>query len=266
MFPDHTDRIVLDSNDDPSPRLAERGLAANFAIGAENRFPDFATWAATRDSTYQLGTTATAVRDTYLRLAATLDRTPLPDLTGNALRALMFNTLYSDAGFPLLAQLMHAARTGTPLPGIPLPPAAQFQNLIAVQTATGCNDVTWPRSINSYATAVAHNRIAFPLTAGMPVNIWPCAFWPYPVAEPPVRITPNGPSNVLMIQNLRDPATPYTGALKLRAAFGNRARLITVDSGGHRAYLANGNTCGNNAVTAFLAHGTRPAHDITCPS
>jgi pimeloyl-ACP methyl ester carboxylesterase len=266
MFPDHTDRIVLDSNDDPNPSLAERGLAANFAIGAENRFPDFAAWTATRDSTYQLGTTATAVRDTYLRLAATLDRTPLPDLTGNALRALMFNTLYSDAGFPLLAQLMHAARTGTPLPGIPLPPAAQFQNLIAVQTATGCNDVTWPRSINSYATAVAHNRIAFPLTAGMPVNIWPCAFWPYPVAEPPVRITPNGPSNVLMIQNLRDPATPYTGALKLRAAFGNRARLITVDSGGHRAYLANGNTCGNNAVTAFLAHGTRPAHDITCPS
>jgi pimeloyl-ACP methyl ester carboxylesterase len=266
MFPQRTDRIVLDSNDDPDPSKVARGWVANFALGAQDRFPDFAAWAAAHDSTFGLGTTPTTVRDTYLRMAAALDRTPRPDLTGAALRAIMFNAIYSDAGFPILAQVMHAVRTDGPLPGIPSPPAEQFQNLIAAGTATACDDVSWPRSVSSYGRAVAGNRVAFPLTAGMPVNIWACAFWPNPPAEPPVRITPNGPPNVLMIQNLRDPATPYAGALKMRAAFGDRARLVTVDSGGHDAYLANGDACGDQTVTAFLANGTRPDHDVTCHS
>jgi len=42
--------------------------------------------------------------------------------------------------------------------------------------------------------------------------------------------------------------------------------MITVDSGGHGAYLANGNTCGDRAVTAFLTDGTRPSHDTICPN
>jgi pimeloyl-ACP methyl ester carboxylesterase len=136
-----------------------------------------------------------------------------------------------------------------------VPPAAQAQNLVAVQTATGCNDVAWPRSADHYARAVARNRRDFPLTAGMPANIWACAFWPYD-AEKPVRITARGPDNVLLIQNRRDPATPYSGALRMLAAFGHRARMVTVSSGGHDAYLANGNACGDDAVTAFLTDGT----------
>ena len=67
-----------------------------------------------------------------------------------------------------------------------------------------------------------------------------------------------------MVQNLRDPATPYSGALRLRAAFGDRARMVTVDSGGHEAYLAHGNACGDRLVTAFLAGG-RP-RDAFCPA
>jgi pimeloyl-ACP methyl ester carboxylesterase len=264
MFAKHTDRIVLDSSGDPDPRRVARGWANNFAVGAEDRFPDFAAWAAARDNVYGLGTTPAALRDTYLSLAAALDQAPLPDLTGNTLRAIMFNTLYGNDGFPVLAQIMHAARTGAPLPALPIPPASQFQNLLAVQAATGCNDVSWPRSIGHYAEAVAQNRIAYPLTAGAPANIYPCAFWPYSPDEPATRISAHGPSNVLMVQNLRDPATPYSGALKMRGALGDRARLVTVDSGGHNAYLVNGNACGDRAVSAFLATGTRPGYDITC--
>ncbi|MFI1200215.1 alpha/beta hydrolase [Streptomyces sp. NPDC020883] len=71
-------------------------------------------------------------------------------------------------------------------------------------------------------------------------------------------------SNVLMIQNLRDPTTPYFGALRMRAALGRRARLVTVDHGGHGAYLANDNACGDRAVTEFLLSGHRPAADRRC--
>jgi TAP-like protein len=42
--------------------------------------------------------------------------------------------------------------------------------------------------------------------------------------------------------------------------------MVVVDSGGHDAYLANGNTCGDAAVTAFLVDGTRPHRDTTCPA
>jgi pimeloyl-ACP methyl ester carboxylesterase len=264
MFPNRTDRVVLDSNDDPNPQLLARGWVTNFAVGAEDRFPDFAAWAAAPNGTYGLGTTQAAVRATYLRLAATLDRAPLPDLDGSALRSIMFNTLYSNDRFPVLAEFLHAVKAGTPLPPSPFPPPGKLANLVAAQTATGCNDVAWPRSVSSYADAVAHNRVMFPLTDGMPVNIYTCAFWPFPPTGQPVRVTSNGPSNVLMVQNLRDPATPYSGALRMRTALGNRARLVTVDSGGHEAYLAHGNACGDAAVTAFLANGTFPTHDITC--
>jgi pimeloyl-ACP methyl ester carboxylesterase len=257
MFPERTDRVVLDSNDDPNPRMVERGWVDNFAIGARDRFPDFAAWAAERDSTYGLGATPEAVTATYLNLTASLDATPRPDLTGNFLRAIMFNTLYSDANFPLLAQVMH----GGPLPTIPVPPPAEFQNFLAVGTATACNDVSWPRPVDFYARAVAKNRQDFPLTAGMPANIWPCAFWPFE-AEKPITITSHGPDNVLLIQNRRDPATPYSGALKMLEAFGHRARMVTVNAGGHGSYLVNGNACGDNAVTTFLTNGTH--ENVSC--
>jgi hypothetical protein len=62
-------------------------------------------------------------------------------------------------------------------------------------------------------------------------------------------VTSNGPSNVLLVQNLRDPATPYRKALNLRAALGDRARMVTVDVGGHGSYLDSGTpvaTMGNH--------------------
>jgi hypothetical protein len=205
---------VLDSNDDPNPGRLARGWAANYAVGEEDRFPDFATWVAARDGRYHLGDDPRTIRGTFLALARRLDAHPMPwrgavppVLDGNALRSSLLNTLYSDKGFPQLAALMAAARTGHPLPPTTLPPDAVLQNTAAVAAATICNDVRWPRSVQQYAREVAADRRAHPLTAGMPVNLYACAFWPAP-AEPPVRIGADGPSDVLLVQNLRDPATP----------------------------------------------------------
>jgi pimeloyl-ACP methyl ester carboxylesterase len=257
MYPGRTDRVVLDSSDDPDPKRVAHGWLNNFAIGVADRFPDFAAWAAERNATYGLGATPSDVRTAYLALADA----PFP---GNTLRAAMFNGLYANANFPLLAEYMRAARAGDPLPTIPVPPQAQYENTYAVLTAVGCNDVSWPKSVSSYARAVARDRIAYPLTAGMPANITACAFWPYQPAEQPTRITPAGPSNILMIQTLRDPATPHSAGVKMREAFGHRARLVSVNTGGHGAYLVNGNACGDATVTTFLVTGARPATDTLC--
>ncbi|WP_211370737.1 alpha/beta hydrolase [Nonomuraea turkmeniaca] len=271
MFPERTDRVVLDSNDDPDPRRVARQWLANYAVGVEDRFPDFAAWAAARDGEYGFGADAAAVRRTFLDLAAELDRKPLPwpganpeELNGNVLRETMLNALYSDANFPMLATLMRAALTSGELPPPNTPPVAAMQNTAAHSGATMCNDVEWPDSVSLHQRQVTRDRAAHPLTAGMPVNMGPCAFWPYKPAEPSVRVTSRGPANVLLIQNLRDPSTPYSGALKMRQAFGQRARMVAVDSGGHGVYLANGNTCGDQAVTAFLTTGHLPQHDKNC--
>src|SRR5207249_340309 len=101
----------------------------------------------------------------------------------------------------------------------------------------------WPRDAATYRKGVAESRAKYPLTAGMPRNALVCAAWPWQPKEPPVRITDRGPSNVLLVQNTRDLATPLSGALKLREALGRRAVMVTVNSTGHEAYLANGNVC-----------------------
>jgi pimeloyl-ACP methyl ester carboxylesterase len=271
MFPQRTDRVVLDSNDDPDPAKVARGWLANYAIGVEDRFPDFGAWAAARAADYGLGEDAAAVRATFLKLAASLDSDPIPwpganpaELDGNVLRETLLNALYSDTGFPALAGLMKAALAAGPLPAPNTPPDEAMQNTAAVAGATMCNDVTWPDSVARIQRQVTRDRVAHPLTGGMPVNMGPCAYWQYRVAEAPVKVTSKGPSNVLLVQNLRDPATPYSGALELLRAFGARARMVRVDSGGHGSYLANGNACGDRAVTDFLVTGRRPATAAIC--
>lgn len=91
-----------------------------------------------------------------------------------------------------------------------------------------------------------------------------CAAWAWQPAEAPLRVTGRGPSNVLLVQNERDVATPLSGAVKLREAFGRRAVMVTVDSTGHGSYLRNGNACGDGVVSRFLATGVRPAKDLYC--
>lgn len=134
----------------------------------------------------------------------------------------------------------------------------------AVAVGVICNDVRRPGAVGGYRRDVAADRAAHPLTAGMPANVTPCAFWQVVPDWQPTRITSDGPSNILVIQGLRDPATPYSGALRTRAALGDRARMVTADHGGHGMYLGNGNACGDRAVSTLLTTGERPAADVRC--
>ncbi|MFF7444541.1 MULTISPECIES: alpha/beta fold hydrolase [unclassified Streptomyces] len=271
LFPRRTDRLVLDSNDDPDPRKVSRAWLAGHERGVEDTFPEFAEWAARPDNPYRLAGSAAEVRPLFLRLAARLDREPMPwpganpqELNGNVLRQTMLDSLYDPDDFPVLAKLMLAAESGTLPPAPASPPDAVLQNVAAVGAGTLCNDVAWPRAAAVYRKGVAESRARYPLTAGMPRNAMVCAAWPYAPEEAPVRVTGRGPSNILLVQNERDVATPVSGALKLREALGRRAVMVTVDSTGHDAYLDNGNACGDGLVSRFLATGERPAGDTYC--
>ncbi|MGW1209230.1 alpha/beta hydrolase [Streptomyces sp. NPDC002499] len=275
LFPHHTDRIVLDSSLDPTGdhgRTAiSRAWLTELAPGIEDTFAQFSRWASAPENPRRLADTPAAVRSEVLGLADRLDHDPLPwpganpdVMDGNALRQAVFNHLYDPDDFPHLAQLILGLRQDTPPPAPKAPPEAVLQNLAAVSTSTICNDSAWPRSAAVYQKAVDRNRAKYPLTAGMPANAMPCAAWPFPPAQPPVPITSRGPSNILLVQNEHDVATPISGALRLRSALGRRAVMVSVDSTGHGAYLDNGNACGDQAVSRFLATGERPVRDLRC--
>ncbi|MFC5018009.1 MULTISPECIES: alpha/beta hydrolase [Streptomyces] len=271
LFPHRTDRIVLDSVDNPDPARVNRAWLAAHEQGVEDTFPHFAAWASKPGNPDRVARRAADVRPLFLRLAARLDREPIPwpganpeELNGNVLRQTMLETFASPSRYPTLARLMRAAEQGTVPPAPEAPPAAVLQNVTAVGAGTLCNDVAWPSSPGVYEKGVAESRAKYPLTAGMPRNAMLCAAWPTVPREAPVRITDRGPSNVLLVQNERDVNTPLAGAALMREALGRRAVMVTVNSTGHDAYLANGNACGDAAVSRFLATGQRPDADAYC--
>ncbi|MFD7653742.1 alpha/beta hydrolase [Actinosynnema sp. NPDC059797] len=270
LFPDRTDRFVLDSNVDPGRAWHEQ--LALWDHGLELRFRDIAAWLAERDATYHLGATPAEVRQRYFDTVAELDANPVrhPDLdfpiTGNVLRAIVFTYSYHTVQFPTLAELWAFADGGgvtAASSAVPAVPAVPADNVRASQLAVFCGDARAPRDLDRYRREVAAHRALFPLMGGMGTNVRPCAFWPDPV-ERPVRVTDRGPANVLLVQTLRDPATPYAGALGMRRALGQRARLVTVDTGNHGAYDPSTPSCAVREAHRFLVDGVLPARDLFC--
>jgi hypothetical protein len=177
-----------------------------------------------------------------------------------------FEGIYRDANFPVLAETWQllAGAQGAP-DGTRLAAAVPADNQPSVQVAIHCNDDPWPRDIATYRRNVALDRRLFPGTAGFPANIWACAFWPHEQIEPAIRVRGNGARTVLIVQNLRDPATPWIGALGMQRALGSDAVLLSVDQGGHTAYLTTASACANETTTAFLVRGVLPSGPRICP-
>ncbi|GLY38138.1 alpha/beta hydrolase [Amycolatopsis sp. NBRC 101858] len=260
LYPQRSDRVVLDSSLGPEGYDAE--ALRSQGLGFETRFPDFAKLVAADPAQYGLGATPAAVRAKYFELAERLDRTPAQGYDGTTFRTITAALLRADAALPALAKLWHQLDVNEPAHSA-MGGSVGTDNFAASYLAVVCGDSRWPEAVGTYQRNVAIDRVRHPMYGPYAANIRPCAFWPAP-AEPRVPITDDGPENVLMLQNLRDPATPMPGALRLRAAFGARARLVTADQGGHVAYLNGGNECGNNAVSDYLTMGKRPPLDAVC--
>jgi pimeloyl-ACP methyl ester carboxylesterase len=234
LFPQRSDRILLDSAVDP--KLVWYDMWRTMGVGMALRLPDFTEWAAARDATYHLGATQAAVTRTYYNLAARLDRTPvtLPDgfaFNGNVLREFTRSDLYGDILFPELAGgRQYLLNPSGPPPAAfddtrqPTLPGVPSDNGTAALYSVVCDDAAWPRSVETFERNVAIGRRAFPAGAGMPDNAWPCAFWATRPVEPPVKVTDRGPRDVLILQNLRDPATPWVAGHGLRESLGQRPR------------------------------------------
>lgn len=286
LFPSHTDRVVLDSTVPPGG--LEQGFRL-FSEGFADSFPALARFVAAQDATLHLGATPEAVRASYLRLAGEVDRDPLPLsggrlLTGGGLRSVVYASLVKPSYYPLGARVLQLAeerdttpaQAPAPAPtsegataaagptgagaggsgGNPLPQVIP-DNFLAAQFAVICGDSAWPRDPAVYAARTAADRARYPLTNGMSGNVWPCAFWHYGPKEPPVRADPDGPRNILMLQNRYDPDTTYNGARQTQRAFGHRAAMVTFDTTAHGVDFTDPRVLA--PFTAFLLGGRLPS-------
>ncbi|MGW8528395.1 MULTISPECIES: alpha/beta hydrolase [Nocardiopsidaceae] len=287
MFPERSDRIVLDSNIGDT-HLDHEGMR-RYGLGAEETFPDFARWAAERHDEYGLGESEEEVRQTYFALAGRLDETPADTaggpVDGSLFRLSTFVGLYSELSYPVTAQAWQELLASDPaaageLPdGTPdtggAPPGARpatdaglspYDNSWSVFLAVTCNDVEWPEDVDTYRRSVAEDRERYPLFGAASANAMPCASWSSGPSEPPVEVLDEGPSNVLIVQNRRDPVTPHLGGVLLDEKFGQRSRLVSVDGSGHGVYVNGDNACAQDVTTAFLVGGDLPEQDTSCPA
>ncbi|AHI02071.1 pimeloyl-ACP methyl ester carboxylesterase [Kutzneria viridogrisea] len=281
-FPQRVDKFVLDSNTEFTAPWQE---SFNWQpLGFERRFrEDLLPWLARYDSTYHLGATPEAARQTYESLRAKLAANPVT-VNGTkvgpvALDGLIVNALYAGRKFDGLAKSLIAVRAVADKPGDAaaasvvadalraakpggLRPVAAADSFMSTFTAILCNDTPWHGNRDSLIRDSAEQGRKYPLV-GWGTLSQPCLSWDRPKLDLR-RPTGKGVPPVLMVQDTHDPATPYEGAVLAHRAFANSRLLTATDQGDHGVYALSGNTCVDTVVEAFLVDGKVPAGDLTC--
>jgi pimeloyl-ACP methyl ester carboxylesterase len=268
MFPQHSDRFVLDSALDPD----RYWLGAYQDMGAVNEaaLDDWAIWAARRDADYHFGRTGPQVRafvEDMIRRAAThpvigndylIDEHTVPmmllsqltDPRKNASLAEVVRTI-ADAvsGLPVDMERLKAKISGP----VPLEAAG----MAAVQ----CGDKAAPRDLGWYQRNIESVRATQPVFGAFANNITACAFWPDPI-EPPTAV--HNPTPALILQATRDTRTAYQEAVALHHDL-TASRMVTLaDTRVHGVLHSGLSHCVNDIVDTYLRDGTLPGTDRTC--
>ncbi|MFF4849616.1 alpha/beta hydrolase [Streptomyces sp. NPDC001194] len=301
MFPERTDRFVLDSGVDPG--RVWRGMIQAWGTEVEPAFERWTRWAAERSDTYGLGATPEAVSATFWALVARADRDPIihygERMTGDDIRD--DPSLYFDPhAASVVVKSIKASADKTPQPpngsdpgasgkgadrkgpgaqsplgrvraagpGVDAgeasegPNAAPAGNATAVYWAVVCGDSdNWPRDPEQYARDAARDKVKHPLYGDFASNIKPCAFWQRPL-EPATPMKTR--ADVLTVQNEWDPMTPLSTGRGLHQALKGSRMVLALGGEGHGVYLSNPTACANIPVNAYLSTGRLPAKDVTC--
>jgi pimeloyl-ACP methyl ester carboxylesterase len=264
-FPKTLDKIVLDSNAEFTESWQR--VFDNLPAGAERRFRvDYLPWVAKYDHIYHLGKTAEEVRQTYERTRAQLAEQPvtMPDgtvVTSVLLDALIFAGLYDKDSFePTTVLLAQFAGAG---PATLAKAPRQYPDAVmGTQMSILCNDTPFRGDRKTLEREGNKSVRQYSLVGGYQVT-GPCAWWD----RPDVNLKrPNGKGvdSVLMVQSVRDPATPLEGAQRAHRKFANSRMLTVQDEGDHGIY-GFGNDCVSGVVESYLVDGVVPAKDLSCP-
>ncbi|RZQ62861.1 alpha/beta hydrolase [Amycolatopsis suaedae] len=271
-FPDKVRAMVLDGAVDPEQDPLESALAQQ--EGFAKAFGEFVTWCG-KQGKCPLGTDATAATKAYQDLVRPLIDKPVKvgdrKLSYEDATIATIQALYSQQFWQQLSQGLTELDEGRGETLLKLADAyngrGQDGRYTGVQdsfTAIGCVDN--PRITDKARIADMQRRAAQAapfLDDGKPdgAALDTCAFWPVPNTSQPHLPKVEGVPPVLVVSTTGDPSTPYQAGVNLAKAM--KGALLTFEGTQHTVFL-QGNTCVDEAGTAYLVDGKLPAEGTRC--
>ena len=276
LFPKHVRALVLDGAIDP----ASSGLSMN-AVQAQGFEVALRAFIANCQASAGCPLGRGSVAAGLARIQSLLARASVHPLRNDldaqpADGAMLLNgiatALYNQAYWATLRSALTAAFGGNGTVLVELANAlfernasGQYSNLADAETAVDCLDRPWPRPLASWRSAAAAAGRAAPVF-GQAI-MWgslPCAYWPvrsYPLPGGRSALGAGAPP-ILVVGNLRDPATPYRWAQALSRDLSSGV-LLGWDGNGHTAYMM-GSSCVDNVVNNYLISLAVPRSGTVC--
>jgi pimeloyl-ACP methyl ester carboxylesterase len=294
LFGDRVGRFVLDGTVDPvawsgtgrgdAAPTTPFGIRIRQGLGASETFAEFARLCRDggpqRCSLAGLGDPAVVVPATFDRLARDPVQITLPDggtaqITQQVAVMITFQTLYSPAGWPDLADFL--AAVAAPVPSAervaaavagtrsPLGARARGEDYPSIggSLASVCVDTAASGRVSEYPALIAAADARAPYFGR--ARGWvglPCEFWRLRDRDAfrgPWQQSTRAP--VLVIGTRFDPATPYRQTRPYANLF-PASRLLTLDGWGHTGIGKS--ACVDAAITRYLAVGNPPRDGAVC--
>ncbi|MER7205433.1 alpha/beta hydrolase [Streptosporangium sp. NPDC000239] len=260
LFPGRVSRMVMDSVVDPKGIWYGSNLAQDVAFNRRHR--DFLRWTARHNDVYRLGRTTRMVSFAWYAMRNRLRVRPAGGVVGpSELDDIYTLGGYSDLVWPQLAKAFSTyVKKGDDAPLLAAyhryaENDAEDENGYAVYLGVQCHDAAWPGQWSKWRADMSRTHAKAPFLTWS--NAWynaPCVFWPERGGTPVTLKDNAGLPPIMIVQAERDAATPYRGALRMRAVFG-RSRMLAVAGGNHGATFS-GNQCVDRRLAAYLRDGT----------
>jgi pimeloyl-ACP methyl ester carboxylesterase len=179
------------------------------------------------------------------------------------------SALYSQQTWPILTSALIEALDGDGSALVQLTdqylernPDGSYPDLLEANMAVNYVDEQCPKDPNAYKQlAKEFEKVAPTFGSSAAVAGLTCAYWP---AKPDPLSAPSakGAPPIVVIDTTNDPATPYEWGLAVSKQISS-AVLLTHRGNGHTIY-AQGDSCVDGAVNAYLLNLTVPPKDKTC--
>lgn len=274
LFPKNVRAMVLDGAVDPT--LTDAAAGAGQAKGFETDLASFMTWCVKQKSC-ALGKSAAEAEPKLDQWLTGLETKPLPASGGRWLTRALATTaiatpLYDPTTWFALNTGLQLAFGGNPQVLMLLADTldgrqadGSYTNLIEANLAINCADR--PAAFGSIqdalraASEAAKTAPTFGIVLG--AGNTPCIGWPVPAEMSPGPVRAEGAPPIVVIGNLRDPATPYAWAQSLARQLASGV-LVTRDADGHTAYLRS--DCVDNLVANYVVDLSVPSPSSNCPA
>ncbi len=274
LFPTKVRAMVLDGAVDPTSTDAAAG--AGQTKGFETALSSFIAWCVKQKSC-ALGKSAADAEPRLDEWLTGLESNPLASSGGRQLTRALATTaiatpLYDPTTWFVLNTGLQLALGGDPRVLLLLADTlngrradGSYTNLIEANLAINCADR--PAAFGSIqdalqvAAAAAKTAPTFGIVLG--AGNTPCIGWPVPAEMSPGPVRAQGAPPIVVIGNLRDPATPYAWAQSLARQLASGV-LVTRDADGHTAYLRS--DCVDSLVASYVVDLKVPPSGSSCPA